>query len=175
MPVNGRLPSMTEGASALVRAPNAPMDSLPRGAKPVNRQTWVNAPANGILTELLAFQVPDGDCFVLRGILFTYTGVPFVAPNTGGGSTLWTVDVDRPITTLTAPSLPGGYVVPDFYQIQVPIGSKETGPVPLEGLVFGPRKTVRVKVVTAAPFPAVGSPVVFYTWLKGLTYPVALG
>lgn len=132
--------------------------------------TWVPAPANATLTELLSFQVPDGDIFEVTGILFEYFGIPFVPPGGGGGSTLWTVDVDRPISTLAAPVLPSQYVVPDFFQVQNPIGSRETGPVPVN-LIFGPKKIVRVKIITTAPFPAVGSPVVFYTWLKGWTYP----
>lgn len=176
MPVNGRLPSMAEGASALARVPGArsgwpyPWTFPPPGAQRRNPMSWVAAPANGVLTELLAFQVPDGDEFVVEGILFDYFGIPFVPPGGGGGTTLWTVDVDSPITALAAPSLPSRYVVPDFYQVQNPLGSRETGPVPVN-LIFGPRKTVRVKIITTAPFPAVGSPVVFWTWLKGWTYP----
>src|SRR5579864_6829432 len=130
--------------------------------------TVVAAPTNSVLTQLLAFQVPDGYYFRITGLLLTYIGVPI---NDALQQVTWNVDVDIPITTLTIPSMPSGYRIPDFGVVTTHLGSLDTQPWPIDGpLIIDPRATVRVKVTTLAPF-TVGAPAYFVTRLRGYIWP----
>lgn len=143
-------------------------------------ETVIGAPANGVQTELWSWVVPDGEYFRPTGIMLTYVGTPLVD---GLGIVSWQWDVNIPTVIgggVTAPILPSGHIVPLFGgvdangnttgQIVIHKGNPDIGPWPLPGrLVFEPRDVIRVKVLTAAPFPEVG--VQFLTSLVGWTWP----
>lgn len=182
MPVNRALsvvPPLTEAAGAL-RIDQARKDEWPYawifpppGARGVNIRTVVPAPANGVLTELLSFTVPDGYLFSLRGVMLTYVGV---AVDDSKQIVTWNLDVNIPTVVggaITVPALPSGYPVPDFARVLFHLGSPDFGPFHVDGpLVFEPRDVIRYKVTTTAPFPGVGSPVFFLSILSGYRWPV---
>ncbi len=185
MRLNGGLPglaapSLVEAASALQRSKSSSREEWPYpwvypppGSEGVNIQTVTPAPANATLTELLSFRVPDGSRFSLQGLLLTYVGVPV---DDSVQRVLWNVDVNIPTAVsgaITLPALPSGWPVPNFADVFFHLGSMDVGPFPVAGpLLFNPRDTIRIKVTTTAPFPAVGSPVSFITMLVGYRWPV---
>jgi hypothetical protein len=147
----------------------------PPGAEDRAPSSIVTAPTNSTLTELLAFTVPDGMFFALRGFLLTYIGIPI---NDAALLVTWNIDVDLPTTfggTLTAPVLPSGYRIPSYGFIQTHLGSLDEGAWHLEGpRIIDPRATIRVKVTTLAPF-TVGLPCSFVTRLVGWLWPEERG
>lgn len=174
---NGSPVPLVEGAEALRgfeyggRAWPYKWELPPYDSQNVNVSKAVVAPANGTLTELLSYTVPDGYQFRLRYILLTYTGTAFVD---GTSQVTWNVDVDIPVPpggSVTIPIIPSGYRIPDFASINWHLGSLENGPWPVPGrMVFMPQKVLRVKATTVAPFPA-GATVRFLSMFVGWLYP----
>ena len=170
-------PMLVAGARALVK-PDRDLWPYPwlfpgPASEPVNQQSLVAAPANAVLTELLAYQVPDSYRFRLSALLLTYVGV---AVSDAPQLVTWNVDVDIPTVItgpLTKPVMPSGYRLKDFGVQNFHLGSIDVGPYPVYGrLEIDQQHTLRVKVTTTAPFPAVGSPVFFVTQIAGWVYPV---
>jgi len=143
-------------------------------SEPVNPRTVVAAPPNGVLTELLSFQVPDGFTLKLTGLLVTYIGT---AINDAAQLVTWTIDVDIPTTVavgLTQPVLPSGYAIRDFGSLTTHLGSLDLGPYPVSGrFQVDARKVLRIKVQTTAPFPTnPPAPVFFLSGIAGWVYPL---
>ncbi len=114
----------------------------------------IPTPAPGVITEVLALQVPSGFRFIWNGMRQNYfTSVspsPFVE---GSGDILWTVDVDNPVgsTALSAFSLA-------YLSNMADERGSKLGPWPVVGFnVFAAYQTLRYKVVTTASIP-VGAP-----------------
>jgi len=143
----------------------------PPGSEERCPQSLVVAPTNAVLTELLAFKVPDGFFFRITGLLFTYIGIPV---DDGSQLVTWNLDVDVPTApsgSITLPALAGGYRVQDFGVVKTHLGSLDFGPWPIDGpLIIDPLATVRVKVTTTVPF-TVGPPARFVTRLRGYIWP----
>lgn len=182
MPVNRALsvvPPLTQAAEAL-RITESRRDEWPYswifpppGSQGRNIRTVVAAPANATLTELLSFTVPDGYIFSLEGVMLTYVGIPV---DDSKQWVEWNFDVNIPTAVsgaITIPALPSGYPVPDFASVLFHLGSPDVGVFRVSGpLLFQPRNVLRYKVTTTAPFPGLGSPVLFESILAGYLLPV---
>jgi len=176
MSVNGRMQvrALADGAQGLAvpaeqqRQAQWPFPWVypPPGSEERCPGTVVVAPTNGVLTELVAFQVPDGYFFRVTGLLLSYTGITI---DDGSQLVVWNVDVDIPTSAPTA--LPSGRRIPDFGVVKTHLGSLEFGPWPIDGpMIIDPRSTIRVKVTTTAPF-TVGLPCSFVTRIRGYIWP----
>jgi len=129
-----------------------------RPQEPIGR---IAAPAVGVLTPILTYQVPYGFRFYLLGIVQTFDGGAF-AP----GAALWTVDQDAQLTNVQGQGVQGLIGLP------VPLGSFTVGdwwhlPCPY---VFSPLTVLRstVKTVTIVP----GAPNFFTSCFVGYLEPV---
>lgn len=159
----GSAPSLIQGASLLSKSGRYMFADYPHAIPPPNaEQVYVEnavaAPTNGLpATELLVYQVPEGYWFRMTGLIASFAGVTFAD---GSGQTTWTLDVDSPTDVggfVAQPVLPSGYVVPGWNNFLCHKGSFDFGCFQLPGpMVFHGLETVRLKIVTAAPFPEVG-------------------
>lgn len=113
---------------------------------PVNQVASIDAPLNGLVSVVLAYQVPSGFRFIMQAILQDCSA-PFLP-----GDASWTVDLNRPVVAnVQAMGIQGLTAMP------VPLGSLRYGlrhmwllPRPY---TFEPLSVIRSKVTTTAAIP----------------------
>lgn len=171
--LNGAPPSLMEGASLLRKSGRYLLHDYPHVVPPpTGEQVYVENSAaaldNAADLECLVYQVPEGYWFRMTGLIATYAGVTFAD---GTGQTVWTLDVDTPTNVggfLGSPVLPSGYVVAGWNNFLCHKGSFDFGPFAIPGpMLFHGLETIRLKCITAAPFPESGSGVVFNSVFQG--------
>lgn len=115
-------------------------------------KAWIAAPANGVPTEILEFQVPAGFQYVLEAIWHNFT--TNLNPNPfqeGSGSILWSVTVDAPPgSTGSSGAAVAGYTLQDLDNMAELRGTAQE-PWHLSGYnVFAAFQTLRYVVTTTA-------------------------
>jgi hypothetical protein len=145
----------------------------PPGSQHVRAEGDILAPANDVLSLVLAYQVPNGQNFCLTHVLLTAdVGAAWVP---GDGSVIFRIDINTPGGG-NAQGIPFAY----FDTVLVPLGSFATGPWPViatEQAIFEGLETLRVKVLTPSVPAGGGSPImmgypnIFHAMLIGYTWP----
>lgn len=142
----------------------------PENAEYVFQPQTTPCDANGTTVELLAYSVEPGFLFRMTGLLVTYVGQPLAD---GLGQTAFTLDVDMPTDiggTVVFPVLPSGQTMKGFDSWDFHLGSLDNGPWKIPGpMLYDPGEVVRLKVVTASPFPETA--VSFIAIFEGWTWP----
>ena len=113
----------------------------PPNSIPVHEIGNIVAPAQGALTQVLAYQVPSGHKFILQAILQNFSGGAFLP-----GDALWTVDRNTPIGIPSFQANP----VQGLVAVPIPLGSIVAGTqwpfaMPYE---FEPLDVLRSKVLS---------------------------
>ncbi len=181
MPVNGfgmggGLPALAAAGLLARTAGDARKDDwpytwqyCPADGEQFYMETVVDFPSNSVLTQLLAWPVPDGLKMRLWGIMLTYAGISLLD---GQNLVTWQLAVNQPagVAGLTLPVMPSGYGVPYLNSLTITKGSPQQGPWPIPGkLVFNARDVISVNVTTVSPFPETGGQ--FLTALVGWHWP----
>lgn len=145
----------------------------PPGSQHVRAEGNIAAPVNGVLTLVLAYQVPNGQNFCLTHVLLNASvGNAWVPAD---GSVIFSIDINTPGGG-NAQGIPFAY----FNDVEVPLGSFANGPWPViatEQAIFAGLETIRVKVLTPAVPSGGGSPITpgapnfFHAMLIGYTWP----
>lgn len=132
-----------------------PWFAPPPGSEHVRAEGDIVAPANGVLTLVCQYQVPDGCNFCLTHVLFTADVQNAWVP--GDGSIIWGIDVNK-----SGAGNAQGIPFKDFSGVLVPLGSLPFGPWPViatEQAIFDSLSTLRIKVLTPAVPSGGGSPI----------------
>lgn len=107
-------------------------------------------PASGVLTQVLEFDVPAGNCFVMDGYRHS-ASISGNAFTDGSGDILWTISVNSPIAAGSNPF--AGYGLPYMTNMADQRGS-QLGPWPmLCHMVFNPYDQIRYTVITTNVIP----------------------
>jgi hypothetical protein len=147
--------------------------AAPPGSQHVRAAADIVAPPNGVLTLVLAYQVPNGQNFCLTHVLLNADVGNAWTP--GDGSVIFRIDVNTP-----GGGNAQGIPFKDFENVQVPLGSFANGPWPViatEQAIFEGLETIRVKVLTPAVPSGNGSPITpgapnfIHAMLIGYTWP----
>jgi hypothetical protein len=129
----------------------------------------IPAPAPGVTTIVLQYQVPDGFQFVLAGLIQVYSGTGFTL---GSTDITWLLDINTPLTTPAGQNAQG-YPVQQLSPSNLPKGGILASPAslfapwplpmpePLNGLDI-----LRSKVTTTGVIPP-GAPNYFITIFLG--------
>jgi hypothetical protein len=133
----------------------------PKNGKLEMPNASIPAPANGVTTTILQYQIPTGFNFAMVGILTAFTGTGLIP---GSGDALWDT-ILNPVTTNIA--------VQGLSQIPFPMGSFAAGWWHFPAtLIFRELDILRNQVTTTADI-APGSPNFFTTIFEGWLYPAA--
>ena len=130
------------------------------------------APAVGVQTVVLQYQVPDGFQFAFTGLIAVYTGSGFVL---GSQDITWVLDVNTPIAT-PAGGAGQGYPIQGMSPSFLPKGGLSPGPSGIFSIfapwpipmpeILGPLDILRSKVTTTAAITP-GAPNFFVTVFLG--------
>lgn len=147
-----RFPTILSGAAAVQAAAGLkaahdkaiawPYDWIyaPKSSRNVYQEGFIVAPTQGVLSEVLAYKVPDSLQFVLTGIVLQIIGSTWLP-----GDFIWTIDANLPVGSLSAQ----GVAFTGFGAVQSTKGS-DIYPWPIqsgEGDKLKANDTLRAKIL----------------------------
>lgn len=145
-----------------------PWAYMPVDGRPFNRVGSVVSPAfdaaNQVLVTGCEYTIPTGYAGVLGALWWEFVGSGFVR---GSGDVVATVDVNTPVGV----SVVGGFVLPDYGSMVVPLGAAATPYPVLGGWVLSEGDTVRLKAHTVATV-GTGAPNFVVGGLQGWVWPL---
>jgi hypothetical protein len=148
----------------------------PPQAVRVEPEGIIPAPAPGVTSIVLEYQVPDGFQFVLTGLIAIYSGTGF---QLGSTDITWLLDINTPLVTPQG-GTPQGYPVQQMSPSNIPKGGVSPSPMsvfapwplPMPEPV-APLDFLRSKVTTTGVIPP-GAPNFFITIFLGWMWETTL-